>query len=49
VVVGLIDHVEPRRRKGTRKLLQDGVAGIHGWRHSGERGLWSMWLFIAAA
>ena len=49
VLVGLVDHVEARRREGARKLLQDGVAGIHGWRLSRERGSRSMWLFIAAA
>jgi hypothetical protein len=30
VLVGLVDHVEPRRGEGARQLLQDGVAGIHG-------------------
>jgi hypothetical protein len=49
VMVGLVDDVEPCRREGPSKLLHDGVAGIHGWRLSRERGIRSIRLFIAAA
>ena len=49
VMMGLVDHIEPRGREGPSKLLQNGVAGIHGWRLSREQGSRSMRLLTAAA
>src|SRR5262245_32555955 len=49
VMVGFVEHVKPCGCEGPSELLQDGVAGIHGWRLSGEWGSRSMRLLIAAA
>jgi hypothetical protein len=38
VMVGLVEYVEPCRREGPSELLQDGVAGIHGFAVSGVGG-----------
>jgi hypothetical protein len=29
VLIGLVDHIEPLRRKGLGQSLDDGVAGSH--------------------
>jgi hypothetical protein len=49
VMVRFVDDVEPCWREGLTKFLHDGVAGIHRWRLSRERGIRSIRLFIAAA